>query len=432
MEINTKPVNFHNTDGPDVPDVSGVAALGSNSGYERIVVTLLFFSTFINFLDRQTLSIIAPLLRDQFAISSIGYSRMVFAFLLGYTVSQTFAGKLIDRLGARSGMLICVSAWSVAAMMHGLAMGFVSFCVARVLLGIAEAGNWPGAVKSVSETVPVQHRGLAVGLFNSGSFIAAILAPPVVVALVHVLGWRIMFVLVGLSGIIWMWFWLRFYKKKTSTTLRSGNEPKPTAILVYLGKPAVWGLIIGRFLADPVWWFYAFWLPEYFVRSRGFDLTSVGHVLWIPFVFAALGSGFGGYASGLLIRRGKAAVSARKVVMVSGAALMLFGIPAFRAQNRFVAVAWICIVLFGYSNWAANILSLATDLFSSDEVARVIGLSGTAGAIGGMIFTLVTGWLVQRGSYGPVFVLASGMIFCAATAVVCLVTARKPVELLEF
>lgn len=397
----------------------GTAAV-HHRGHEKVIVTLLFFSTFINFLDRQTLSIIAPLLRDQFGISSIGYSRIVFAFLFGYTISQTFAGELIDRIGARSGMLICVAAWSLVAMMHGLAVGFVSFCVARVLLGIAEAGNWPGAVKSISETVSLQRRGLAVGMFNSGSFIAAILAPPVVVALVRVLGWRLMFVLVGLSGIIWLWFWARFYKKETLLPPEA-VQPRPVAILIYLRKPAVWGLILGRFLADPVWWFYAFWLPEYFVRSRGFNLASIGQVLWIPFVFAALGSGFGGYASGLLIRRGRPPVSARKVLMTSGAALMLLGIPAVRAQNKFVAVAWICVILFGYSSWAANILSLGTDLFASDEVARVTGISGTAGAIGGMIFTLVTGWLVQSGSYGTVFALASGMIVCAATAVVCLV-----------
>jgi ACS family hexuronate transporter-like MFS transporter len=403
-----------------------VIAARLDSGHEKVIVTLLFFSTFINFLDRQTLSIIAPLLRDQFSISSIGYSRIVFAFLFGYTISQTFEGKLIDRIGARNGMLICVAAWSIVAMMHGLAMGFVSFCVARVLLGIAESGNWPGAVKSISETVSLQRRGLAVGMFNSGSFIAAILAPPVVVTLVRVWGWRVMFVLVGLSGIIWLWFWARFYKKEIPILAAESVQHGPVAILIYLRKPAVWGLILGRFLADPVWWFYAFWLPEYFVRSRGFNLASIGQVLWIPFVFAALGSGFGGYASGLLIRRGRPPVSARKLLMISGAALMLLGIPAFRAQNKFMAVAWICIVLFGYSSWAANILSLGTDLFASDEVARVTGISGTAGAIGGMIFTLVTGWLVESGSYGMVFGLASGMIVCAATAVVCLVPRPNP------
>ena len=179
--------------------------------------------------------------------------------------------------------------------------------------------------------------------------------------------------------------------------------------------------MIGRCLADPVWWFYVFWLPEYLNRSRGFALSTIGSTLWIPFVFAALGSGMGGYASGVLMRRCGSRVVARKVVIVFGAVLMLFGIPAFLAQDSTMAVGFICIVLFGYSSWAANILTLTADLFPSEQVAQVTGLVGTAGAIGGMLFTLATGWLVQNISYGPVFALASAMTVCAAAAVVWLV-----------
>jgi ACS family hexuronate transporter-like MFS transporter len=179
--------------------------------------------------------------------------------------------------------------------------------------------------------------------------------------------------------------------------------------------------MIGRCLADPVWWFYVFWLPEYLARSRGFALSTIGSTLWIPFVFAALGSGAGGYASGVLMRRCGSTVVARKVVIVFGAVLMLFGIPAFLAQNSSVTVSFICIVLFGYSSWAANILTLTADLFPSEEVAQVTGLVGTAGAIGGMLFTLATGWLVENVSYKPVFALTAAMIICAAVSVVWLV-----------
>lgn len=182
--------------------------------------------------------------------------------------------------------------------------------------------------------------------------------------------------------------------------------------------------MIGRFLADPVWWFYVFWLPEYLTRIRGFGLSAIGATLWIPFVFAALGSGLGGYASGALMRRCGSPVRARKVVMIFGAVLMLFGIPAFLTQTSAMAVGLICIVLFGYACWSANILTLPADLFRSEEVAQVSGLVGTAGAIGGMLFTLATGWLVQNVSYSPVFGLTSVMIVCGATAVVCLVPGR--------
>jgi MFS transporter, ACS family, hexuronate transporter len=390
-----------------------------------MVVALLFFSAFINFLDRQTLSIVAPLLRDQFALSNIGYSRIVFAFLLGYAVSQTFMGTLIDRIGTRNGMLISVAAWSVAAMLHGLAAGFLSFCLARLFLGIAEAGNWPGSVKSISETVPQRHRAVAIGIITSGFFIAAVLAPPIVVGLVRAWGWRWMFGMVGFSGIVWTWCWAGCYGRNDSNPSQTANRPVRTPTLHYLRESAVWGLVGARFLADPVWWFYSFWLPEYLVRSRGFDLASIGHVLWLPFLFAAVGSAFGGYASGVLIRRGRFPVSARKIVMVIGAFLMLLGIPAFLAHRPLLAVSWICLVLFGYSMWAANILSLAADLFAPKEVGRITGLGGTAGAIGGMLFTLLTGWLVQKVSYSPVFVLASVMIFFAAACVIWLIPVKR-------
>ena len=394
--------------------------------YERVVVGLLFLSTLINFLDRQTFSIVAPLLRDEFSLSNVDYSRIVFAFLLGYTISQIFAGKLIDRLGTRAGMLLCVAAWSVAAMLHSLALGFLSFCLVRLLLGIAEAGNWPGAVKAISESFPPQRCALAIGAFHSGSFIGALIAPPVVVALVRFSGWRMMFVAVGATGIVWIWLWIRFYRKKLSSPLQAPIQTQrcSTPITAYLRRKAVWGLMIGRCLADPVWWFYVFWLPEYLARSRGFALSTIGSTLWIPFVFAALGSGAGGYASGVLMRRCGDPVVARKVVIVFGATLMLFGIPAFLAQNSTAAVTFICVVLFGYSMWAANILTLTADLFPSEQVAQITGLVGTAGAVGGMLFTLATGWLVQNVSYKPVFALTAAMIICAAVSVVWLVPRR--------
>jgi ACS family hexuronate transporter-like MFS transporter len=231
-----------------------------------------------------------------------------------------------------------------------------------------------------------------------------------------------MFVIIGATGFAWAWFWARLYGQKQSIRgYVTSNPPKPSTTLAYLRLRAVWGLMIGRCLADPVWWFYVFWLPEYLARSRGFAISRIGSTLWIPFVFAALGSGLGGYASGVLLPRFSSPVFARKLVIVPSAALMLLGIPAFFVRNSSLAVGLISVVLFGYSSWAANILSLTADLFPSTEVARVTGLVGTAGAIGGMLFTLATGWLVQNVSYGPVFALASLMILGAATAVVWLV-----------
>jgi ACS family hexuronate transporter-like MFS transporter len=400
--------------------------------HEAIVVGLLFLSTLINYLDRQTLSIVAPLLRDQFSLSNVDYSHIVFAFLLGYTLSQILVGKLIDRVGTRAGMLMCVAVWSAATIVHGLALGFVSFCLARFFLGIAEAGNWPGAVKAISENFPPQRYALAAGIFNSGSFFGAIIAAPLIAALVQTWGWRWMFAAIGVTGFTWICMWTKFYKNRSPVPLQkcARMDRRPFLTVTYLRQKTIWGLMIARFLADPVWWLYVFWLPEYLVRSRGFDLPTIGRVLWIPFLFAALGSGMGGYASGALVDRWGSAALARKVVAVLGAALMLLGImPAFLASNNTVVVVWVSLILFGYASWAANVLSLAADLFPSEQVARVTGLLGTAGAIGGMLFTLTTGWLVQNVSYGPVFALASAMIVCAASAIVWLVPREMTTEL---
>lgn len=234
-----------------------------------------------------------------------------------------------------------------------------------------------------------------------------------------------MFAVIGLTGFVWIWFWAKVYRRQSSRHPESPVNQTQAPIRMYLRQPAVWGLLVARLLADPVWWFYAFWLPEYFARNRGLDLESMGKVLWIPFLFAAAGSWFGGYASGALMRRGKAPIETRKLIMTAGAAAMLLGIPAFLAATRFMAILWICLVLFGYSCWAANLLSLPTDLFSSEEVGRVTGLCGAAGAVGGMFFTLATGWLVQHWSYGPVFFLASAMIVSAAAGVLWLVPRER-------
>jgi ACS family hexuronate transporter-like MFS transporter len=393
MTENSKSGDIACVDAPAEAAIS--ASLGARvwTGEERTLVGLLFLSTLINFLDRQTLSIVIPTLRDQFSLSNIDYSRIVFAFLLGYTLSQTLAGRLIDRIGTRTGMIVCVTIWSAAAMLQGLANGFLSFCFARLLLGLAEAGNWPGAVKAMSERFEPERRGFAIGLFHSGAFFGAIIAPPLVVALVHSWGWRYMFVGIGALGFLWVWKWASFQGNKPYRQSPSlpRIEPGANSIWKYLRLRSIWGLIVGRSLADPVWWFYVFWLPEYLVRNRGFALSTIGSTLWIPFVFAALGSGLGGSASGTLVRRGVRPVLARKIVMVTGATLMLLGIPAFLVKSGAVAIALICVVLFGYSSWAANFLSLPADLFPAGDVATITGLLGTAGALGGMLFGLATG-----------------------------------------
>lgn len=390
---------------------------------ERTVLVLLFFATLINYLDRLAISIVAPTLQTQFSFSSVDYSHIVFFFIFGYTLGQTFFGKLIDRIGTRSGLLLCVALWSVAACLHSFAVGGVTFGLFRFLLGLTEGGNWPGAVKAVSEHIPVPRRAFAVGVFNSGSIVAAILAPPAIVAIVRWWGWRPMFTIVGLTGFVWIVAWARLYGRRASSDPQPDN-PGPArgaSTLQHLRQRAVWGLMIGRFFSDPIWWFYAFWLPTYLAQARGFDLASIGRSAWIPYTAAGVGGLLGGHASGLLVRKGWTPLAARKAVMVVGAVLMLAGLPAIWVTSHVAAIAWISVVLFGYAGWASNILSLPADLFPSASVGEISGLSGTAAACGGMLLTLAVGRIVQRFSYAPVFVVASIMIVCAAVAVLLLV-----------
>lgn len=232
-----------------------------------------------------------------------------------------------------------------------------------------------------------------------------------------------MFAVVGIIGFLWALVWAKHYRPRLPAWGESPAKDRgaPPPLRTYLREKAVWGLMVGRFLSDPTWWFYAFWLPDYLAQRRGFDLARIGRTAWIPFVFVGVGGWLGGYASDVLVRRGWPTVSARKLVMGLSATLMLCGIPAFRAPSSSLALAWISVVLFGYSSWASNILSLPADLFKSEVVAQVAGLCGTTAAAGGMIFTLVTGWLVQRGSYGLVFVLSCGMILSAAGVIIQMV-----------
>jgi len=390
---------------------------------ERTVLALLFFATLINYLDRLAISIVAPTLQDQFSFSNVDYSHIVFFFIFGYTLGQTLFGKLIDRLGTRVGLLICVGLWSVAACLHSLAIGVFTFGLFRFLLGLAEGGNWPGAVKAVSENVPVPRRAFAVGVFNSGSIVGAILAPPAIVAIVHWWGWRPMFTIVGVTGFVWIAAWSRLYRRRAPSEAQSAdsNRAYHGSTLQHLRRRAVWGLMIGRFFSDPIWWFYAFWLPTYLAQARGFDLVSIGKSAWIPYTAAGVGGLLGGHASGLLVRKGWTPVAARKAVMVAGAVLMLAGLPVVWATSHVAALAWISVVLFGYAGWASNMLSLPADLFPSASVGEITGLSGTAAALGGMLLTLAIGRIVERFSYGPVFVVASIMIVCAAVAILALV-----------
>jgi ACS family hexuronate transporter-like MFS transporter len=388
------------------------------------VAALLFFATVINYIDRQTLSVLAPVLRDEFQMTNSDYSRVVFAFLLAYLIMQSGSGRIMDWLGTKTGFSLTIAWWSVAAMLHAAAASVMSLGAFRFLLGLGEAGNWPGGVKAVSEWFPPKERAFAIGFFNSGSTLGAVIAPPLVAWIALQWGWRNAFILTGSLGFVWLAFWLLFYRTPSQTFAKANAAPR-TAWSELFRFREVWGLMLARMMADPVWWFYVFWLPEYLKRERGFTLAMIGFFAWIPFLTADAGNLLGGLASGWLIRRGRPILWARKAVMAASGLLMMAGIPAVLAPEAAVSLALISVATFAYSTWAANILTLPADLFPQQVVASVSGLSGTGAALGGMIFTLIIGAVVDRFSYVPVFI-AAGVMPLIATSIV--IMSIRPIE----
>ncbi|MGA3072323.1 MAG: MFS transporter [Bryobacteraceae bacterium] len=369
------------------------------------MISLAFWATTINYLDRQTLSVAAPVLRDQFHMSNTEYSRVLFAFLLAYTIMNGVSGPLIDRLGTRLGYGLCIAWWSAAALLHAFARGALSLGVFRFLLGIGEAGNWPGGVKVVAEWFPERERALASGIFNSGSAVGAILAPPVVVYIISRLGWPAAFAGIGLTGFVWLVFWWPVYRTPDATA-GGGDSAHSARIPVQrlLRSRFVLAFTFSKIFLDPVWYFYIFWFPEYLKRARHFDMASIGAYAWIPFAVAGAGNFAGGLLAEYLLRRGLTVTSARKASVTFFAALMLSAIPAVLTSQAWVSIALVSIAMFGYTGSLANMLSMPADVFPGSAVASVYGLASMGSGFGGMLFTLITGWVVDHYSYRPVFI----------------------------
>jgi ACS family hexuronate transporter-like MFS transporter len=365
------------------------------------MIGLAFWATAINYLDRQTLSVAAPALSEQFHMSNVDYSRVTTAFLLAYTIMNGVSGPLIDRLGTRLGYGLCVLWWSVAAMLHAFARGAVSLGAFRFLLGIGEAGNWPGAVKVVAEWFPENERALAAGVFNSGSAAGAILAPPIVAFLLLTLGWQSAFLFVGVSGLIWLIFWGKLYY--TPAAPAGAPVEKPIPVMRLLRSRFVVAFTISKIFLDPVWYFYIFWFPKYLKAARHFDLAGIGKVAWIPFLVAGFGNILGGWMSSALLRRGVSVTVARKASVTFFASLMLSAIPAVLATETWVSIGFVSIAMLGYTGALANMLTIPADVFPKNAVASVYGLASMGSGFGGMVFTLITGWAVEHYSYTPVF-----------------------------
>jgi len=401
---------------------------------------LLFASTVINYIDRQTLSVLAPLLKKDYHWTNQDYAWIVISFRIAYAVGQTVSGRLIDLLGTRRGLTVSVAWYSLVAMATSMATGLRSFAAFRFLLGAGESANWPGATKAVAEWFPKRERGWAVALFDSGSSIGGAVAPFLVLFLYHHFGsWRPAFLITGTLGFLWLIAWRRLYHPpashpRVSETERAmihrdhaedaaaREEPKPRwSALLRLRH--TWGVIIARSLSDPVWFFITDWFPIYLV-AKGITLEGGLITLWIPFVAADLGNFFGGGASSQLIRRGWPVDRARKAVLLFGGLGMVSLMAAVFSSKLWALAAFFAVSTFAYAAFSTMALVLPSDLFPSRSVASVSGMSGTGAGIGTIISTWLIGYAADHYSFDPVLIAASTIPLVATGLVLWLL--RQP------
>jgi ACS family hexuronate transporter-like MFS transporter len=400
---------------------------------------LLFLSTVINYIDRQTLSVLGPYLKVEYTWTNTDFAWLVIAFRVAYSVGQTIAGRWLDRLGTRKGLSIAVLWYSVAAMATSLAVGFKSFAGFRFLLGLGEAANWPGATKAVSEWFPRRESGWAVALFDSGSSIGAAVAPFLVLWLFHTFGtWRPVFIITGSLGFLWLWIFRRLYYPPETHPWISAEErayimadrqegmpegqeasgPVPTSRLLRLRQ--TWGIIIGKALTDPVWFFVTDWLPIYLV-ARGFKLEDSLLAFWVPFLAADAGNFLGGGVSSYLIGRGVGVSAARKIVIAVGGLGMSTLMLTLWLQDLGSLAACFAVGTCAYAALSTMVLNLPADLYQPRAVASVSGLSGTGAGLGTILATYATGWVADHYSFAPVLIVASIVPLLAVVAVLALV-----------
>jgi MFS transporter, ACS family, hexuronate transporter len=416
-------------------------APGGNIGrYRWRVCAMLLAATTINYIDRQVLGVLAPFLQDTFHWSEIDYSNIVTAFQAAYAIGLLGAGAVIDRFGTRIGYAMAIGIWSLAAMSHALATGVVSFAAARFALGLGESGNFPAAIKSVAEWFPQKERALAAGIFNAGSNIGAIVAPLVVPFVASRWGWQAAFLFTGVLSATWVTAWLITYRTpeqqpKLSAAERAyiGHEPATAAKRVswsrLLRYRQVWAFVAAKFITDPIWWFFLFWLPKFLHATYGLTLLGLGLPLIVIFLLADAGSIAGGWFAGSLIKRGWSVNRARKLAMFTCALLIVPVIFAARASHLWLAVALVGLATAGHQGWSANVYTLTSDLFPRHAVASVVGIGGFAGAVGGMLISTIIGLLLQAThSYVPVFLLAGLAYFVALAVVQLLVPRMEPVQ----
>lgn len=409
--------------------------------YRWTICALLFMATTINYIDRQVIGILAPTLQKEIGWTPLDYGYIVTAFQAAYAIGLLVFGRFIDKVGTKIGYLVSLSVWSVAAMAHALVSTPFGFGAARFALGLGESGNFPAAVKSTAEWFPKKERAFATGLFNSGANIGAVVAPIVVPWLTLTWGWQEAFIFTGLLGIIWIVLWIWKYEipqrhqrisKAELEYIESDKEEEVTIKVPWLRLlkyRQTWAFLIGKFLTDPIWWFYLYWLPSFLSQKYKLDLANLGVPLIVIYSMTSVGSIGGGWFSGALIKRGWSINKARKTVMLV-CAILIVPIVFASSVPKWWAVFLIGLAAASHQGWSANIFTTASDMFPKKAVASVVGVGGMAGAIGGMLIATAAGLILQfTGHYLPLFIVCGSVYLVALFIFHILVPRLEPADI---
>lgn len=450
--------------------LAAAAAVGGRIGRQRWgICALLFFAATVNYVDRQVIGILKPTLTTEFGWTEIDYGWIVFSFQTAYAIGLFFVGNLMDKFGTKKGFSFSITLWSIAAMLHAwavpigvgtlslvlwvlsltgrtstatvLSASVIGFIVVRFLLGLGEAGNFPASIKTVAEWFPKKERALATGIFNSGTNVGALATPLVVPWIARTWGWYEAFVLTGALGFIWLILWLIFYRRPEEHPRLSKAElayiqsdPAESVVKIpwknLFPHRQTWAFAIGKFLTDPIWWVYLFWLPDFLNKKHGLDLKTFGIPLAVIYIIADVGSIGGGWISSSLIKRGWTVNRARKTAMLICALAVIPIVFASITKSLWLSVVLIGIAAAAHQGWSANIFTISSDMFPKRAVGSVVGIGGMLGAVGGMAISPLVGYILDKtGSYVPIFMIAASAYLIALLVIHLLAPKLEPANL---
>ena len=411
------------------------------------IIGLIALATVINYIDRSTLAIMWPSISKDLGMTKQDYAFILNMFMIAYAVGQLVSGRLFDKVGTRLGYVIAIAVWGVSSFMHSMARGIMSFSFFRITLGLGEAGNWPGAVKSNAEWFPVKERAVAQGIFNSGASIGSVIAPPLIALLWAAFGWKVTFMIVGCFGLLWIIPWLIINKAgpqehpwitdEEKEYILAGQHDgkvdtknaKGLSLKQILSHRESWSVLVSRFFLEPIWWLFVGWMPIYLADKYGFNVKQIGYFAWVPYVGAALGSIIGGGYAGKLMGKGKTVNQARKQTITIGGIIMFLGLVAtiLFANSPLKFVVIVAFVLFGFQFAIGNIQTIPSDLFSGKSVGSLAGLGGSVGVFSVIIMNFMVP-VISKISYVPIFIMIAVFVPLGVTAIFLLAKEIKPVN----